>query len=691
MSNRSLKSTLATIIAVLLSISYAVQAANGAAAFPDSIANDYSVTNTPLIELAVAKATAAPVNTKIERTGTMKTYLAGEAQEIDAISEGCKVKESVFSNYERVFSVIECDSGVAGALGLWADAKIELTDSGANKIVGADRVHSAGNTGQGMVVAVLDTGVDYTHPELSGSYAGGRDFANNDDDPMDDNGHGTFISGLITANGLLPSYTQFLNKYGEARGIAPGAKIYALKVMSANGEGAYHNVVAAIYWAINGPDGVYGTDDDPNVAVITGSLGMPSAATREYCNSDSVTKNAIIYANSKGVPVVFAAGNSGISGVYSPGCISDSITVGATDKITDSITSFSSRGYAVDITAPGTGIYGLAMGGGYVSGVSGTSSSAPMVAGTIALIRKAHPEYSVEQIKDALRNSAVYKGSEVPVKVALPAISKYYSSDYGWGRLNAYNAVFNPMLGAYHSECSNNACVLVSGAGKNQCDSSLECFCTDSDGGFVKGVYGVTKGMYDGDWGTEFDECEGSMAVIEHYCDGRNVRSATVSCESKERCFNGACLRPEQWMPDLVTFVAAPQTAVVGQSFLIEFYTSNNGYSDSNESILRYYFDGKQVGDLEIPPISRSRRDVASVTCLQGGRYEISAMIDATDTTYESNELNNWGRAQVECLVPFPPKSEKLKYNEDNFHSETLTSDTKTPEIGKVSSDSADG
>ena len=93
------------------------------------------------------------------------------------------------------------------------------------KHIGAGDVHNAGNTGQGVKVGIIDTGIDYTHPELAAAYAGGYDFFNNDSDPFDDNGHGTHVAGIIAAQ---------MNGQGVV-GVAPGASLYAYKVLGADG------------------------------------------------------------------------------------------------------------------------------------------------------------------------------------------------------------------------------------------------------------------------------------------------------------------------------------------------------------------------------------------------------------------------------------------------------------------------
>ena len=332
----------------------------------------------------------------------------------DALEKGCKqVREA------RTLKALECDKDAASSLGLQEDIRVFSMDSAANNQIGADIVQSSGNTGSGRKIVVLDTGYNYNHPELSSSYLGGKDFVNYDNDPADDNGHGTHVAGIITADGID----------AKAKGVAPDAGIVSGKVLDASGGGYFSDVVAAIYWAVDGPDGVYGTADDFNADAISLSLGTSKPYTyKRFCDNvlPDLT-NAIKYARDRSVIVVVAAGNSGSAGVSIPGCISYSTTVGAVDGA-DKIAKFSGRGSAVDITAPGVGIYSSWLGNLYKT-ASGTSMATPMVSGVVALIKAAHPGYSVSQVENALFTTAKDLGTAGK------------DSTYGWGRVVASKAV----------------------------------------------------------------------------------------------------------------------------------------------------------------------------------------------------------------------------------------------------------
>lgn len=370
-----------------------------------------------------------------ERTGGYRRVVAHTEEETNnALAHGCAVVREA-----RTVKALHCPEEAVALLSLQDDIRVFALDnkkdeesyatagrtrvgiasSGANQQIGATVVHTSGNTGAGRKIVVLDTGYNYTHPELISSYLGGKDFVNNDADPADDNGHGSHVAGIITADGINPS----------AKGVAPSAGVIAGKVLDLNGSGYFSDVVAGIYWAIDGPDGVYGTTDDFGADAVSLSLG--TAAPYTYRGScDGVLPdltNAIKYAVQHDVGVVVAAGNSGNAGVAIPGCISYATTVGAVDS-RDKIASFSGRGNALDIVAPGISIYSSVLGSGYASW-NGTSMATPMVSGVIALMKSAKSSLTAVQVQSKLFSTAKDLGR--------------FGKDttYGWGRVNAAKAV----------------------------------------------------------------------------------------------------------------------------------------------------------------------------------------------------------------------------------------------------------
>lgn len=224
---------------------------------------------------------------------------------------------------------------------------------------GAKTVYTAGVTGNGVKVAVLDTGIDYNHTDLNANYAGGYNFITGTTNTLDDNGHGTHVAGIISA----------LNNGAGVVGMAPEAKIYALKILDASGNGYSSNVISALDWAVNN-----------GMQVVNVSFGTP-------VYPGTALEDAFINAEAKGLVVVAASGNAGTCAgdtdtVYYPARFASVISVGAIDSA-NSRPCFSSVGPNLEISAPGSNINSTMLGGGYAI-YSGTSMAAPHVAGEAA-------------------------------------------------------------------------------------------------------------------------------------------------------------------------------------------------------------------------------------------------------------------------------------------------------------------
>ena len=251
-------------------------------------------------------------------------------------------------------SVIESDAEVTAH-------DLELDNAWGVQRIGSEFAHTGGYGGAGVKVAVLDSGIDYNHPDLNDNYQGGWDFVNNDDDPMDDNGHGTHVAGTIAAED---------NGVGVV-GVAPHAKLYALKVLNASGSGSFSGIIAAVQWCVE--NGIHVTNNS------YGSSSYPGSIVRDaYDNADAL-----------GLVMVASAGNSGNSSgtgdnVGYPAAFDSVIAVAATTS-GEVRASYSSTGPAVEIAAPGSGIYSTTRGGGY-GNKSGTSMASPHMAGAAAVL-----------------------------------------------------------------------------------------------------------------------------------------------------------------------------------------------------------------------------------------------------------------------------------------------------------------
>jgi len=297
-------------------------------------------------------------------------------------------------------SFIEEDA-IATIQGHSISAEGEYANSWGVNHINADVVHQTLNSGVGIKIAVIDTGVDFTHDDLSANYQGGINIRNNDNSPMDDNGHGTHVSGILAA----------VANNGGIIGTAPGSGIYGVKVLSSSGSGTYSDVISGIKWSA-----------DNNMDIASLSLGGP--ASQALCD-------AVSSAFSKGVLVIAAAGNDGKrpgkgDNVGYPANCADAIAVAATNQ-DDTRASFSSTGPQVEISAPGVGIYSTYLGNTYKT-FSGTSMATPHVSGVAALVF-ASGDYTNQDVRTILQQTANDLGSSGR------------DSKYGFGLVDPVEAV----------------------------------------------------------------------------------------------------------------------------------------------------------------------------------------------------------------------------------------------------------
>ncbi|MGI8658891.1 MAG: S8 family serine peptidase [Candidatus Limnocylindria bacterium] len=264
------------------------------------------------------------------------------------------------------------------------------------------------STGGSGVIAVLDTGVQANHPDLVGRVLPGYDFVNTDTNAADDNGHGTWVAGIIGANAN--------DGYGVA-GISWTDKILPVKVMNSSGIGDTSDLTSGIVWAA-----------DNGATVINMSVGgFPSS---------KFVQDAVTYAWNKGAVLIGAAGNNGIQQDFYPASFTNVVSVSAT-QVDDEFAHWSSYGPKVDVSAPGASVQTTNCtltacpnrSWGDHTYISGTSFSTPNVAGVVALIRARYPAYTPSQVVSRLIGTVDdlgYGGVDVR---------------YGAGRVNAYRAL----------------------------------------------------------------------------------------------------------------------------------------------------------------------------------------------------------------------------------------------------------
>jgi len=270
-----------------------------------------------------------------------------------------------------------------------------------------------GATGKGITVAVIDSGIDWNHPELSGKVVAGADYTGTQtsDPGMDDYGHGTAVAGIIA---------------GGQGGMAPEAHLLALKVFTAEGSGNSSWTLAAL-------DGVYEHRNDfGGIRVVNMSLGVRDVASFGYCDTSfPANAEAIDKVVGAGIAVMAASGNEGCkSGISVPACLTHTISVGAvydanlggfqvppnamycnplgyTDSPThsDLVPGYSNTAPILDVFAPSDCATTTKMGGGYKPCFNGTSAAAPYVAGVAAQLLSLRTGTSPAELRQALRNT----------------------------------------------------------------------------------------------------------------------------------------------------------------------------------------------------------------------------------------------------------------------------------------------
>ncbi len=275
----------------------------------------------------------------------------------------------------------------------WALNKIEA-DYAWNKTFG----------NSSFLVAVIDTGVDWDHPDLAANYVSlGYDWVNDDNDPMDDNGHGTHVAGIVAA---------IINNSVGVAGISQ-VKIMSEKGLNQSGDGYADDLANAIVHAV-----------DNGAEILTMSWGENS--------SNVLIQNALQYAYNSGALLVAAAGNDGSSQKFYPAAYDEVIAVSATDH-SDNPAGFTNYGNWIELAAPGVNIFSTVWDNSY-NYKSGTSMATPHVSGVAALVWSVFPELSRDELRNRLRETADDLGSEG------------FDFYYGYGRVNAKKAVQNLTL-----------------------------------------------------------------------------------------------------------------------------------------------------------------------------------------------------------------------------------------------------
>jgi subtilisin family serine protease len=404
----------------------------------------------PAAQDAAAPSALADLRAKAEQEGKVRVIVRlasaspagaqlamGQAQTAALTSfEEAGVKQAAVLSERLPFIVAEVTPEQLDAMysdpnfDSWMEDRIAfptLAESG--PLVQAPQLQAAGGRGQGQAVAILDTGVDSTHPFLGGRVKTEACFSTTSSAnastsvcpngqssqigagaarpcPADGCEHGTHVAGIAAGKGA------------DFSGMAPDAEIVAVQVFSmfrgaACGGQPSPCVASFTSDQIRGLDFVLQQAPAHHIAAVNMSLGGGRSTT--YCDDD-LTKPVIDQLRAAGVAVAIAAGNDGYrDSVSFPGCISTAVTVGATTK-DDQVASFSNCGPQVDLHAPGVNITSSVPGGGFAA-FSGTSMATPHVTGAFAAIRSLRPTATVDQIEAALKSTGLDVGGRPRIRL----------------------------------------------------------------------------------------------------------------------------------------------------------------------------------------------------------------------------------------------------------------------------------
>ena len=455
------------------------------------------------------------------------------------------------------------------------------------------------SNGSGVTVAVLDTGLAMGGNDGIGCVVSGYDVVNGDNDPEDGDGHGTHVSGTISQ--------ATKNSTGVA-GLAYGACIMPVKVLDDNGSGTFADIADGIYYAVN-----------HNVRVINMSLGTNAIFN---LRNDPVMDPALNYAYSGGVTVVCASGNDGsFKNVSYPAIYPTTIAVGAVDY-SENVTSYSNKGYGLDLVAPGGDTTKDLNGDGYVDGVlqetridgswayyffQGTSMASPHVAAVAAMLYSYGTANTPDDVREALISTALDIG------------------DAGFDNVSGHGLV------QAHAALLHVGCVDSDEDGWTTCNGD----CDDSEADINPGAIEICNGIDDNcneqiDEGITCTDCGNGICEF-----GENCVSCIVDCREGvaggndiSDCFkskaDGVC-HPAKDGPNCPDCVSS--------------WCCGDGVCNGEESSVNCAIDCD-----EEPPAPET-------TCDDGNDNDGDGLIDCADSDCDSDSACSCGAKKSPCTV----------------------------------------
>src|SRR3989344_2887689 len=502
----------------------------------------------------------------------------------------------------------------------------KLLDNSAS-LLETPKLWDLGYSGSGQVVCIVDTGINYTHPSLGSctesqflagncnKVIGGFNFCANEQcttnnmNPMDRDGHGTAVSGIVASND---------SKY---RGVSFEAKLVVMKVTNSTGGGTFEIIGSGIERCILNRT-VY------NISVITVSLGKTNFISSTTCDGSDTVVDIANTAAQYDIFVDAASGNPGnITGITSPACGSNVTSVGATDDY-NSLYTLSNRGSILGLLAPGVNINTTNVSGGYSEG-TGTSAAAPHVAGIAALMLQAANLSGASLTPSQIE--AIMKRTGKPIYD--------HATRLTFPRIDAYRSVMAVLYDVFVSDLS---AIHVNLTGRhifefsifNDLNSAINVTwnLTTGDGTVINGTQNISLGPYNE-----------TLVYVEHFYTNPGTYTVNASITSTQGSVRSQAITITV---DKYNLRAKNLTILnsAGLKRIFEFWIENN----STLGISDVYWKLNATNESEVSsviPLTLAKNETAFIYVeyqyVNQGTQTVRAMVDPTNIYLEQNETDN--------------------------------------------------